>query len=82
MKYDFRGEAPLMDGKPISAAYPDYPETRAAIAEYYRTGRSHEWLRKTQDAFVRESPIRLEGIDTMTPSYIRWLINGGKTIRP
>ena len=75
MKYDFRGEAPRADGKPL---YESYPETRAAIAQYYATGRSHEWARKTQDAFVRESPTAVEGVETMTPSYIRWLINGGK----
>jgi hypothetical protein len=56
----------------------NYPETRAAIAQYYNTGRSPEWRRKTQEAFVRESPMPVEEIETMTPSYIRWLINGGK----
>jgi hypothetical protein len=77
MKYDFRGEVPRADGKPL---YESYPETRAAIAEYYGNGRSIEWLRKTQEAFARESSIRAEEIGTMTPSYIRWLIDGGKSM--
>ena len=76
MKDDFRGEV-WADGKP---RYENYPETRAAIAEYYRTGRSPGWLHKTQDAFARESSMPAEEIRTMNPSYIRWLINGGKSI--
>jgi hypothetical protein len=83
MKYDFRGEVPRVDGKPLVDGKPphgSYPETRAAIEQYYATGKSPQWRRKTQEAFVRESPTPVDGIETMTPSYIRWLIDGGKPL--
>jgi hypothetical protein len=70
MKSDFRGDAPLVDGKPL---YERYPETHAALAHYYGTGRSPEWLRKTQEALVRESPTQQRtvvvlGKPTQSPS--------------
>jgi len=77
MTFPFTRGVPRADGKP---PYESYPETRAAIAQYYGTGRSIEWLRKTQEAFARESSIPAEEIGTMTPSYIRWLIDGGKSL--
>jgi len=59
-------------------AVSDYPETRAAIESYYATKRSPYWRGKVTESFVRESSAPVRGVETMTPSYILWLIDGGK----
>jgi len=64
----------------------NYPETRAAIDAYrsvVRAGWSsfEEVARaniQVQQAFVREYPNPPPDVDDMSPSYIEWLINGGR----
>ena len=57
-----------------------YPLTRAAIEEYFdakRNGSIAEYnraLRKLHEAFIVESSVPRPGIETMTGSYILWLI--------
>jgi hypothetical protein len=57
-----------------------YPLTRATIEEYYhakRNGSIAEYntaLRKLHEVFIAESPVPRPGIETMTGSYILWLI--------
>ena len=82
MRFDFRGDVPLVDGKPIGSDKPadvNYPETRAAIKGYYASGRSMQWADRVHDAFIRESGLSsIEGLDSMTPSYILWMLDGGQ----
>ncbi len=64
----------------------NYPETRRAIDAYrlVKHGRrtSFEEVaranRRVQEAFVRESPAPPPDVEEMSPSYIEWLINGGR----
>lgn len=73
MIFDFRGEPPPAD----------YPDTRAAIAEYEATKLPYYGVlehtaarRKVLEAYARESSSFVD--ESMTPSYILWLIDGGQ----
>ena len=49
-----------------------YEQTIKAINEYYH---SNGTRRAVVEAFKREHPVSVEGLDSMTPSYIAWLID-------
>jgi hypothetical protein len=49
-----------------------YEQTLKAINEYYYNNGTQ---RAVVEAFRREHPVSVEGIDNMTPSYIAWLID-------
>ena len=49
-----------------------YEQTLKAIDEYYHNNGSS---RAVIEAFRREHPVSVEGLDYMTPSYIAWLID-------
>ena len=66
-----------------------YAETRRAIEAYRlakesRSSGYEEVARactKVQEAFIRENPAPPPDVRDMTPSYIEWLINGGRPVR-
>src|SRR5262249_9974519 len=51
-----------------------YEQTLKAINEYYH---SNGTRRAVVEAFGREHPVPVEGLDNMSPSYIAWLIDRG-----
>jgi hypothetical protein len=67
----------------------NYPETRRAIDAYRllkgsRSSGFEEVGRasaRVQEAFIRESPAPPPDVENMSPSYIEWLINGGRPIQ-
>lgn len=49
-----------------------YEQTLKAINEYFHNNGTR---RAVVEAFKREHPAPVEGLDNMTPSYIAWLID-------
>jgi len=49
-----------------------YEQTLRAINEYYHSNGTRGAV---VEAFRREHPVSVEGLDYMTPSYIAWLID-------